>query len=148
MPVPFAMGPPGGDWAGSRGAAGTATSCYFLAPHPQQEHVPVLQQGAAGAQAHPCPPGLQPHSVLQQVLQQGSVMVVVVLRCLAPQLASWPDPLHPRPSGARRRHISGAAADGCNALGVIFAASLLASMFKGPGRVPAFAKHSNRDLGV
>ena len=79
VPVPFAMGPPGGDWAGSRGAAGTATSCYFLAPHPQQEHVPVLQQGAAGAQAHPCPPGLQPHSVLQQVLQQGSVMVVVVL---------------------------------------------------------------------
>ena len=79
VPVPFAMGPPGGDWAGSRGAAGTATSCYFLAPHPQQEHVPVLQQGAAGAQAHPCPPGLQPHSVLQQVLQQGSVMVVAVL---------------------------------------------------------------------
>ena len=68
MPVPL-----------TRGAAGIATSCYFLAPHPQQEHVPVLQQGAAGAQAHPCPPGLQPHSVLQQVLQQGSVMVVVVL---------------------------------------------------------------------
>ena len=39
----------------------------------------MLQQGAAGAQAHPCPPGLQPHSVLQQVLQQGSVMVVAVL---------------------------------------------------------------------